>query len=69
MIRLNNINRLQLFCLENYKTAKGISGKNALEEFKKHGIFVFISNNYEVLHTQGKNYILDEINHYMNNRR
>lgn len=69
MIRLNNINRLQLFCLENYKTTKGISGKNALEDFKKHGVFVFISNNYEVLHTQGKNYILDEINHFMNKRR
>jgi len=69
MIRLNNITKFQLFCLENYKTTKGIRGRKAFEEFKNYGVFDFISNNYEVLHTQGQNYITSEINHYINNRR
>ncbi len=68
MIKLNNIARFQVFCLENYKTTKGISGRNALTEFKNNHVFDFISNNYEVLHTQGKNYIITEINDYINKK-
>jgi len=69
MIKLSDIARFQVFCLENYKTMKGISGRNALTEFKSHHVFDFLSNNFEVLHTQGKNYIITEINDYINKRR
>jgi len=69
MIQLDNIAKFQLFCLENYKAARGIAGKDALVDFKHYHVFDFLSENYEVLHTQGKNYILTEINNYIENRQ
>ncbi len=68
MIKLNETSKFQLFCLENYKTTKGISGKEALNDFRTFQVFDFLSNHFEVLHTQGKTYIISDINQYIKNR-
>lgn len=61
MISLSEIEKFQLFCLENYKLRKNISGQNALEVFEKQGVFQFLESGFDVLHTQGINYIMAEI--------
>jgi Protein of unknown function (DUF3791) len=68
MIRLSEIQKFQLFCLENYKLRNKISGQNALEVFEKQGVFQFLENGFDVLHTQGINYILDEIYELINDK-
>lgn len=65
MITLDKIQQFQLFCLENYKFTKGISGKAALKDFKQYQVFKFLSLGYDVLHTQSKNYIVAEINDFI----
>jgi len=69
MIKLNKIQQFELFCLENYKIAKGITGKSALRDFKQYHVFNFLSSGYDVLHTQGKNYIVSEINDFIEQRK
>jgi hypothetical protein len=69
MIHLNKIAQFQLFCLEHYKYAEGIKGRDALNIFNRHLVFNFISDNYEVLHTQGKQYIISEISSFINNHQ
>jgi len=69
MIHLNKITQFQLFCLEHYKFATGIKGREALYIFNRHLVFNFISDNYEVLHTQGKQYIISEISSYIKNHQ
>ncbi|MDR0790401.1 MAG: DUF3791 domain-containing protein [Bacteroidales bacterium] len=49
------------FCLEKYKDFKGLSAEETLLLFKKHNVFDFLQEGFEVLHTQGENYILQEI--------
>lgn len=49
------------FCLENYAVRKGISGMRAWLLFKEMGADEYITSNYDLLHTQGLEYILDDI--------
>jgi len=69
MVKLNNIEKFQLFCLENYKTFKKITGEKALHDFESNKVFDFLAQGYEVMHTQSEEYIVDEINEYIKNNR
>jgi len=68
MNKLNKIQQFQLFCLESYRTQIGISGMKALDDFKKFKVFDYLAAGYDVLHTQGKKYILADINDFLQKR-
>jgi len=53
------------FCIEQYKNAKGISGKEAMEKLSASGALTYLEMNYEVLHTQSPQWILEEIDEYI----
>ena len=65
--KLNPVQSFQVFCLESYRSAKGISGIKALNDFKHARVFDLLASGYEVLHTQSKNYLIAEITQYINN--
>ncbi len=66
--KLTPIQSFQLFCLESYRSAKGISGLKALRDFKRARVFDLLASGFEVLHTQSKNYLIAEITEYINRR-
>ncbi len=71
MIELNNEEKLVefvSFCIENFKVKHLMKGKDTAILFKKSGVIEFIKNGYEMLHTQGKEYILEEIEIFLKNR-
>lgn len=68
MKKLNKVQQFQLFCLESYRTQHEISGMNALNQFKQFKVLDYLASAYDVLHTQGKNYILADINEYLNHQ-
>jgi len=49
-----------IFCIELYRCDKNISGKTALELFKKFGIYNYILQSYEALHVFGTKYLVKE---------
>lgn len=49
------------FCIEGYKNKHGLSGEAASELFDQYGIKQYLSDNYDILHTQGMSWILEEI--------
>ena len=57
------------YCLENYATLKQISGMRAWVLFKDSGADKYITDNYDLLHTQGLDYILDDIQRFINRRK
>lgn len=57
------------YCLENYAIRKRISGMRAWLCFKESGADEYIIDNYDLLHTQGLDYILDDILRYINRRK
>lgn len=60
--------RFAVFCLENYKIYKSISGRQAYELFEKNGVFDYLNEFYDVLHTTGYQYINNDIDSFISNR-
>ncbi len=57
------------FCIEQYKNAKGLSGKEAAEYLAKYGVLDYLCDNFEVLHTQGWQWLLADIEDYIRSRQ
>ena len=57
------------YCLENYAIRKGISGMRAWVVFKESGADDYVLDNYDLLHTQGMEYVLDDIQRFINRRK
>ena len=57
------------YCLENYAIQKGISGMRAWVVFKESGADDYVLDNYDLLHTQGVDYVMDDIQRFINRRK
>lgn len=57
-----------VFCLENYKAYKSMTGKQTVELFSRYGVFDYLREFYDVLHTTGHNYINRDIDIYLKSR-
>jgi hypothetical protein len=66
---MSKINHFIIFSLESYKSATGIAGKQALKDFEDYDVFSYLTNGFEVLHTQSREYIVADIIEYMANRK
>ena len=42
-----------VFCLESYKAHKSLTGKQTAELFRRYGVFDYLIEFYDVLHTTG----------------
>ena len=58
-----------VFCLENYKAYKSLTGKQTVDLFERYGVFDYLSEFYDVLHTTGHNYINNDIDIYLKARK
>lgn len=58
-----------IFCIEQYKSAKNKTGRQVMELFRKYGVFEYIVNCFEALHTTGTNYIIEDIDGFIDARR
>ena len=58
-----------VYCIEEYKHAKGMTGKSVIELFNRYNALDYIRNYYEALHTTGRQYIVDDISEYIEARQ
>ncbi|MDR0884399.1 MAG: DUF3791 domain-containing protein [Oscillospiraceae bacterium] len=58
-----------IYCLEMYRMAKKMTGKQAIELFKKYGISHYVMSCYEALHTTGWQYIVQDIDLFVEARQ
>lgn len=49
------------FCIEQYKAAKGIEGAEAASLLFSSGVAKYLADNFDVLHTQSRQWIIQEI--------
>lgn len=49
------------FCIEQFKQSRGISGQEAAEILYSSGIAEYLTDNFEVLHTQSRQWLMEEI--------
>ena len=57
------------YCLENYAISKQMSGMRAWVIFKESSADEYVIDNYDLLHTQGLEYVLDDIQRFINRRK
>ncbi|MDR0287901.1 MAG: DUF3791 domain-containing protein [Clostridiales bacterium] len=58
-----------VYCLEMYRAAKNMTGKQAIELFKRYGVLDYVISCYEALHTTGTNYIVEDIDLFIEARQ
>lgn len=57
------------FCIEQYKNKKGLSGEQAMLTLDKYGVLEYLEENFDVLHTQSYQWILEDIDEFIDTRR
>ncbi len=58
-----------VFCIEQYRLRENLPSAGVLAMFIRLGIDKFLRDNFEVLHSQGTEYILHEIDVYIKRRK
>lgn len=59
----------KMFCFENYRESRKESAESVLCLFSANQVFEFLHDNFEMLHTQDTNYIMDTITTYIRRKR
>ena len=57
-----------IFCIEQYKLHKHLSGKQVAELFKQYRVYDYILSCFDALHTTGTEYAMDDIDMYIDAR-
>ncbi len=57
------------FCIEEYGAAKGMTGEQVLELFAQYGVTDYLSKCFEPLHTQGRQWLMEEIDEFIHIRK
>ena len=58
-----------IYCIEEYRTANKLTGRQVINIFDKYNIFDFIENSYEALHTFGSKNIVWNLQDYIDQRQ
>ena len=58
-----------VYTLEKYAISKRLSGLQALALFKEYQADEFLLKHYDLLHTQGTGYVIDEVQRYIDRRK
>lgn len=66
---LKDITYFISFCIEQYMNAKGINEDEAIATFSKHGVFDYLKDYFEVLHTQSRQWIVADIEEFINDKK
>lgn len=61
--------RFLIFCIEIYRAAKALTGRQVIALFKQYGVTEYIIKFYEALHTTGEMYIVNDIDLYIDARK
>jgi hypothetical protein len=64
----SEVNTFITFCMENYKHVEHLTGSEVFDIFKKYKVIDYLKTGYDVLHTVGKEYLIEDIREYIKSR-
>lgn len=68
MSQNNEVMEFVVYCIEPYKLHRGLTGEETFKLFEKYGVFKFLEDGYDVLHTTGDDYINRQIDAFLRKR-
>ena len=57
------------FCFEAYRAEKKLTGRETMSLFKKYGVLDYLEACFDVLHTTGRAYIVEDIDAFIEVRK
>ena len=66
---LKDITYFISFCIEQYMHAKGLNEDEAMATFTEYGVFDYLKDYFEVLHTQSRQWIVADIEEFINDKK
>ena len=57
------------FCIEQYKVHISANGNEVMDLFDKYGVTEYLSYNFEILHTQSRQRLLEEIDDFIQQKK
>ena len=66
---MDSTTKFIVYCVEIYKTAYKLSGKQVMQLFTQYGILDYLVDCYDALHTTGPEYIIEDIAGLIEERR
>ena len=57
------------FCIEQYKNEKHLTGTEAMRQLDRYGVLDYVCEHYDVLHTQSKQWIMEDIDEFIQTRK
>lgn len=57
------------FCIEEYRAVKGLTGEQTVALFAEYGVTDYLCQCFEPLHTQGRQWLIAEIDEFINIRK
>ena len=57
------------FCIEQYKNSKDMDGAEVIDTFEKYDVIDYLNTHFGILHTQSRQWILEDIDEYINLRK
>lgn len=57
------------FCIEQYAKAKNMTTEDVIDLFEQYGITEHFCEFYDVLHTQGHHWLIEEIDEMINSKK
>ena len=68
-MRSNEMSYFLSFCIEQYKQKHHLTGEQSMAELDKYGVLDYLERHYEVLHTQSAQWIVEDIEEFISNRK
>lgn len=57
------------FCIEQYKVHLSQSGSETMELFNRYGVDTYLMENFEVLHTQSRQWLMEDIDEFIQTKK
>ena len=61
--------KFKTFCLERYKYTHGLTGREVFKLFIQYGVLDYISSHYDILHSFGDRYLVEDIEGFIRIRQ
>lgn len=61
--------QFKAFCFEAYRADKKLTGRATMQLFKNYGVLDYLETCYDVLHTTGRQYIVEDIDGFIDARK
>lgn len=57
------------FCIEQYKNKKKLTGAEAMRQLDEYHVLDYLSEHYDIIHTQSRQWIMEDIDEFIKLRK